>query len=283
MLSLVLKQHIESLLNASIISRNVLSGGDINDVYLIETEHEKLVLKVNVADRFPGMFEAEKVGLRLLSNTKTFLIPEVKAVGSDQNTAFLILEYIQPDENASNFSTGLGINLARLHQHHSNYFGLDIDNYIGSLPQYNNKKDTAADFYVEQRLIPQFKLAKENGYSFDHLERFYANIIDEIPNEPASLIHGDLWKGNFLIASDGMACLIDPAVCFASREMDIAMMHLFGGFSQTVFDSYNETYALPPAWKDRLAIWQLYYLLVHLNLFGRSYYHQVNTVIKRYS
>src|SRR5690606_24016845 len=101
--------------------------------------------------------------------------------------------------------------------------------------------------------------------------------------EAPALIHGDLWNGNYLIDDSGNPCLIDPAVCFASREMDLAMMQLFGGFSEEVFNVYNEAFPLAKGWKTRTHLWQLYYLLVHLNLFGSGYYNHVNTIIRKYS
>ncbi len=125
-------------------------------------------------------------------------------------------------------------------------------------------------------------MALQKGFSFSNIKRLYKNIYDEIPEESSSLIHGDLWNGNFMIDKNGMPALIDPAVSYASREMDIAMMHLFGGFDPILFETYNETYPLVNNWRDRLPLWQLYYLLVHLNLFGSSYYSRVKDVVDRY-
>ena len=111
----------------------------------------------------------------------------------------------------------------------------------------------------------------------------YSQISEEIPDEAPSLIHGDLWNGNYMVSNKGEPTLIDPAVAYAPREMDIAMMHLFGGFPQDVYSIYNEQFPLVENWKDRISLWQLYYLLVHLNLFGSSYLSQVKGIIKRYS
>jgi fructosamine-3-kinase len=126
-------------------------------------------------------------------------------------------------------------------------------------------------------------MAFDKGYEFKDLKRFYSNISDAIPNEAPSLIHGDLWNGNYLVSECGEPTLIDPAVAFAPREMDLAMMQLFGGFSSEVYLLYDERFPLPDQWKERIGIWQLYYLLVHLNLFGSGYYHQVHSIVKQYS
>ncbi len=229
------------------------------------------------------MFEAEARGLQLLKNTQTFRIPEVVSHGETEGQAFLLMEYIAPGPEKTNYATDFGHTLAQLHQHTAPVFGLDHNNYIGSLLQYNNSNTSAAEFYIENRLQPQLKLATEKGYVFHKLDGFYDNLQQEIPNEPPALLHGDLWNGNSLTDANGTPCLIDPAVCFASREMDLAMMQLFGGFSNEVFNAYNEAFPLEKKWKTRTDLWQLYYLLVHLNLFGSSYFNLVNNVLKKYS
>ena len=130
--------------------------------------------------------------------------------------------------------------------------------------------------------MPQFEMAQQKGYVFKDLEAFCHNILTEIPDEPSSLIHGDLWGGNFMVDNSGLPCLIDPSVSYAPREMDIAMMHLFGGFDTRVFEVYQEVFSMQNGWQDRIPLFQLYYLLVHLNLFGRSYYGQVKSIVDQY-
>lgn len=174
--------------------------------------------------------------------------------------------------------------LAKLHQVTQPTFGLDHDNYIGSLPQYNTSKtQKAAEFYIECRLEPQFRLAEKNGYSFKALDRFYKHLESHIPEEPPALIHGDLWGGNYMIIRKAEPALIDPAVAFAPREMDLAMMKLFGGFPPETFLHYQAHFPLEKNWKKRLEIWQLYYLLVHLNLFGAGYLSPVKRILKKFS
>jgi fructosamine-3-kinase len=270
--------------NLKFLNHKPLQGGDINDVFLVEADKGKFVIKVNDTSRFPKMFEAEAKGLLLLKNTKTFKIPEVINFGETENHSYLLLEYITPGTKNINFNKTFGNQLAELHQNTAPYFGLDHDNYIGSLTQKNDGILTnAANFYIKKRLLPQLELAGEKGFSFQDLNNFFKNIQNEIPDEPPALIHGDLWNGNYLVDATGNPCLIDPAVCFASREMDLAMMQLFGGFSDEVFQVYNDAYPLTKNWKIRTDLWQLYYLLVHLNLFGSGYYNQVNTIIRKYS
>ncbi len=126
-------------------------------------------------------------------------------------------------------------------------------------------------------------MASENGFSLGDLSGFYKNISEEIPQEPPALLHGDLWSGNYITNEEGLPCLIDPAVCYGPREMDLGMMKLFGGFPEEVFREYNASFPLQPGWEERIPLWQLYYLLVHLNIFGSSYLPQVKNIIKRFS
>src|SRR5690606_11457369 len=274
---------IEANLNLKIFSLTPLSGGDINDVFLMETKSGKLVIKVNSASAFPGMFEAEKVGLDALRNTNTIKIPEVFSVGSNNDITYLLLEYIPQGSERENFWRDFGEKMALLHQNTNKKFGFNNSNYIGSLPQSNEWCTLASEFYITQRLNPQFKMASVKGYSFKNLSAFYKKLEEIIPEESASLIHGDLWSGNYIIDNDGQACVIDPSVSYSHREMDIAMMHLFGGYSQLLFNTYNEIFPLKEEWKSRLGIWQLYYLLVHLHLFGSSYYRGVEKILKKYT
>ncbi|RFN59701.1 fructosamine kinase family protein [Marixanthomonas ophiurae] len=268
--------------NLNLLESTPLSGGDINDVFLLKCASKKYVVKTNDASKFPGMFEAEAEGLDLLRSSNSFKIPSVVKFGVIENTSYLLLEYILEGSASHIFWQQFAENLAILHKTTQPTFGLDHNNYIGSLPQYNGTQTSAADFYINQRLEPQFKMAKEQGFDFSKLDVFYKNIFSEIPNEPPSLLHGDLWGGNYLVSEDGNPTLIDPAVSFASREMDLAMMQLFGGFSEEVFSHYHSIFPLKNNWKQRVSLWQLYYLLVHLNLFGSSYLSRVQNIAKKY-
>lgn len=280
---------MESLI-AKILSKNgfqlqkhqALSGGDINAVYLADAE-TKLVVKINDKTRYPNIFSAEAKGLELLKSSKSFLIPEVIDTGEIDNHTYLLMTYIESGKPDKNFTIQFASDLAKMHRCTQDRFGLGYNNYIGSLPQFNSFFDDADEFYVTQRLEPQLKLAREKGYRFENLEVFYKNISIEIPNEKPSLIHGDLWAGNYLISQDGFPVLIDPAVSFACREMDLAMMKLFGRFDSAIFRIYNDIFPLGEDWEKRTDIWQLYYLLTHLNLFGSSYLDSTKTIIKRYS
>ena len=260
-----------------------LSGGDINAVYLLKCAQGDFVVKLHDTARFPNMFKAEANGLQLLRTSNSFEIPKILANGKEKGQSYLLLEYIVKGSESLRFWSFFAENLVKLHKNTQTDFGLDDDNYIGSLKQVNGSEKTSAEFYINQRLKPQLVLAHRNGFKFENLESFFLNISTEIPNEVPSLVHGDLWNGNYLVSEKGNPVLIDPAVAFAPREMDLAMMHLFGGFPQELFEEYHELFPLEKDWELRVPIFQLYYLLVHLNLFGRSYLPQVKAILRSFT
>lgn len=268
--------------NLEILATKALFGGDINKVYRLETDEGDYVVKYNDVQKFPGMFEAERKGLELLRQTNSFTIPKVTTHNRIENTAYLLMEYLPSGKKTDSFWQSFAKKLVKLHKTTSSSYGLEHDNYIGSLPQYNETHTYAAEFYILQRLEPQFRMAVENGFRFSNLESFYTVVSNEIPEEPSSLVHGDLWNGNYMVSINGKPVLIDPAVSFASREMDLAMMQLFGGFPAEVFEVYDENFPLEYDWQHRTSLWQLYYLVVHLNLFGAGYLHQVEAVLRKY-
>lgn len=260
-----------------------LGGGDINQVYLLETTTGKYVIKLNDAQKFPGMFTAEKEGLEELARPGIITVPQVLGVGEEAGTSYILLEHIASTRPAVDFSRKFGEKLASLHKTSRARFGFSSNNYIGSLPQYNRECETAAEFYITQRLVPQFKMAKDGGYSFGDLSAFYKNCEELIPKEPPALVHGDLWSGNYMVDKQGDPCLIDPAVAYAPREMDLGMMKLFGGFDDEIFEVYREHFPTVQGLEERIPLWQLYYLLVHLNIFGSSYKSRVTAILQGYS
>jgi len=269
--------------NLSLLDFKPLQGGDINSVYYWKCLSGNFVIKLNSATRFPEMFNKEAQGLQLLASSGSFKVPKVITFNTIEEYSYIILQYIIPGTKGSLFWEQFGQSLAQLHQITQDTFGLTHDNYIGSLPQYNNSEKLASEFYINQRLQPQFEMAGQRGYIFKELDVFLTTITSEIPNESPSLIHGDLWNGNYLVSEEGSPVLIDPAVCYGPREMDIAIMHLFGGFPSKVFSIYNEVFPLTKNWETRTSLWQLYYLLVHLNLFGAGYLPQVKQIVKQYT
>ncbi|GAB5401568.1 MAG: fructosamine kinase family protein [Aureisphaera sp.] len=276
-------EHIGSVLQSTVINATPLAGGDINTVTLLETSDGPFVLKQNEGANVADMFEKEALGLEVLSKSNSFRIPKVISTGTFAKTSYLLLEYISNSPKAIGFWEAFAMSLVKLHKTTHSKFGLRHDNYIGSLVQKNKQCDSSVDFFITQRLQPQFKSAHNKGFVFKNLDGLYQNTSKIIPDEPSSLIHGDLWNGNYLVSTMGQPTLIDPAVSFASREMDLAMMQLFGGFPDVVFSMYNEQFPILAEFESRVALWQLYYILVHLNIFGGSYLQQAKEIVSRYS
>ena len=276
------KKHLQDVLSVEAKQITSLTGGDINDVYKLSSADCNYVIKVNDASAFPNMFKLEAQGLAFIKASGSFIVPDVIDYGNFENLSYLILEYLETGPKNPDFNNIFDSQLAAMHQTSSSKFGFENDNYMGSLKQYNTSESTAIDFYINQRLEPQFKLAAENGYYFNSIELFYKEISQLIPSEKPALIHGDLWSGNYLINSKGGPSLIDPAVSFAPREMDIALMHLFGGFDVQIFEIYTTHFPLESGWEERLRLWQLYYILVHVNLFGGSYYNSAKAILRAY-
>ncbi|MBD3638129.1 MAG: fructosamine kinase family protein [Crocinitomicaceae bacterium] len=257
-----------------------LSGGDINQVYRVKDS----VYKINSKDDFPLMFEKEAEGLKALSNG--IRTPAVRDYGVFQDMQFLEIEHVEGGLKTNAFWRSFGESLAHLHSIKNDLFGFESSNYIGSLRQSNNHKDSWSDFLIEERLQPMIEMAVNSGevnyVEARVLEDFYSKIEEIYPQEKPTLIHGDLWGGNYICSENEEAVLIDPAVYYGHREMDIGMMHLFGGFDSRLFDAYNEILPLEKGWKNRLPVNQLYPLLVHVNLFGRSYWGQVKRILEQF-
>jgi fructosamine-3-kinase len=196
-----------------------------------------------------------------------------------------VLENIAPGPRRPDFDEQLGRALAALHRFGSPGFGLDHDNFIGRLPQSNTPASTWVDFYRERRLEPQLRLARESGLCSSAMARGFDRLFSVLaervgPVEPPARLHGDLWGGNLIVDETGAGCLIDPAAYGGHREVDLAMMRLFGGFGPAVFAAYHEAWPLQPDHEERVPLYQLYFLMVHVNLFGGSYLAQTEQALR---
>lgn len=284
---------IRGLWGESLTVRNVagVSGGDINEAAKITlSDGRTLFLKYN-PEPLPRLFEVEARGLALLREARAVRVPHVYAVrpSTEDHPAFLLMEWLPTGSSRTpDVMREFGRKLARLHQHTWESYGLDYDNYIGSLPQRNTPTRSWVEFYRGQRLGAQRELAKRLGRlpaereaKLERLMERLDELIDESSVRP-SLLHGDLWGGNYLV-SEGEAVLIDPAVYYGDREVELAFTELFGGFSREFYEGYSEVWPLDADYEERKALYQLYPLLVHLNLFGESYGAGVDRVLRRYA
>lgn len=270
-----LRRALEAALGAKTQEATPVSGGDINDAYRVVLEGQGPVFVKTHASAPPGMYEAEADGLRWLDEPKALRIPKVLAY-SDAKPAFLAIEWLNPGRPKSGFENALGQGLASLHRWGAPSFGHRQDNFIGRLPQDNRSNDTWASFYWQRRLEPQIRMAVDRGLLRDATQEACRALETRIADrtgapEPPARLHGDLWGGNLYVDADGEPCLVDPAVYGGHREIDLAMMRLFGGFGARVFDAYEEAFPLEPGARERVPLYQLYPLLVHVNLFGGGY------------
>lgn len=264
-----------------------VAGGDVNRALRVVLGDGR-VLFVKHRDGMPAdVYRAEGEGLAWLGQAKALRLPEVVAIGAGE-PAFLALEWIERGEPGPDRDERLGRGLAALHASGADTFGLPQDNWIASLPQPNAPCATWPEFYAQRRLAPLARRAVTAGLlpssTLDRVDRLADRLPDLCgPAEPPARLHGDLWGGNAMTGPAGEPVLIDPAVYGGHREMDLAMMRLFGGFSARVFAAYEEAFPLAPGHAERVALYQLYPLLVHVVLFGGGYAASFGQALLRYS
>jgi fructosamine-3-kinase len=231
------------------------------------------------------MFEAEAEGLAELKEAGAIRVPDVYDVGTDADGAYIEMERFNLDRGGSRDAAALGEQLAALHRHTADLHGWHRDNTIGMTPQHNPQTDDWVAFFREHRLKFQLDLAERNGYAgelqnlgnrlAERLEYFFEGY-DPAP----SLLHGDLWAGNWGVA-DGVPVIFDPAVYYGDRETDIAMTRLFGGFGAAFYREYERAWPLAAGSEERLELYKLYHVLNHLNLFGSGYLDQALSIMRR--
>lgn len=268
-----------------------VGGGSISHAALLETEKGKYFLKWNADERAKEMFVAEGYGLYTLAETKTFVVPDSHGTGigsGKKQDHWLLMDYLEKSQPTVSGWFEAGVKLAALHRHTKTeegktIFGFTYDNFIGQLKQSNRTHFSWSSFYAEERILPMTELARNSGaFEKKHVllaEKFCERIADIFPEEKPSLLHGDLWNGNFMFTTKGPA-VFDPAVYYGHREMDLAMTKLFGGFADDFYTGYCESFAPEKNWKQRTDYCNLYPLMVHLNLFGAGYLHDVLHILK---
>jgi len=283
-----LKHRIESAIEDKIVSQYSVSGGCINDAVIFTTISGKTYFVKSKNNSAKDMFLKEANGLTELSKANVIRVPKVIFAAEE----FIIIENITPQSKNKLFWEYFGRDLAKLHKFTNSKFGFYEDNYIGSTPQLNiakgNENLNWTEFYFNKRLLFQFKLAENKGYTGEEFRTAFFQLENKIHlilkdcNAIPSLLHGDLWSGNFIIDETGNACLIDPAVYYGHREADLAMTKLFGGFDKRFYSAYNEELPLCAGYEYRENIYKLYHVLNHLNLFGSVYYNQAVNLMKYY-
>jgi protein-ribulosamine 3-kinase len=251
-----------------------VSGGDINAAWRLATTSGELFIKTGPSSA-EEMFAAEADGLAELAKPGAVRVPRVIATGKCEERAFLALEWLRLEAAGPKVEHLMGIQLAELHRRTKDRHGWHRDNTIGLTAQSNPWEESWVDFYREHRLTFQLRLAADNGFGGDLQDRG-SRLLNRLPiyfdrsETPASLLHGDLWGGNWG-CSHGQPVMFDPAVYYGDRETDIAMTRLFGGFGSAFYDAYESAWPLPDGHNERSHLYQLYHVLNHLNLFGGAY------------
>lgn len=263
-------------------------GGCINETSRLVLESGRILFIKENATAPDDMFPEEARGLEALIRAFPLKVPRPLAWGRAGRRSFLILENVENAPKKEDFWESFGRALAEMHgRKDSSLFGFDSDNYIGSTRQVNGTMESWTAFFGEKRLLFQAELAVKKGQASSSLVGQIESICRKLPEilpEPdhPSLLHGDLWSGNFMVGEDGSAVLIDPAVYYGHREADLAMTGLFGGFSPVFYRSYEEVNPLVPGYPARKDLYNLYHMLNHLNLFGSSYAGSVRSIISAY-
>lgn len=285
-----LRDHLERHLDTEIEACAAVRGGSIANSCRLETSGASFFLKYgkgDVAETFAG----EVAGLHALREAcETLMIPEV--VESQEATGdvpgYLLMQWINAGRLGRRFWENFGRGLAEMHRVTHDQYGFERSNHIGRLPQKNEWMDDWPTFYRHRRLEPQVARARESGRWASEwdaaLDELYLRLPEYLPaRPPASILHGDLWKGNFMVTATGEPALIDPATYYGHREADLAMTELFGGYDDRFYRAYRDAWPLEDGYEVRKDIYNLYHLVNHLNHFGESYAGAVAKILDRVS
>ncbi|NQZ78968.1 MAG: fructosamine kinase family protein [Ekhidna sp.] len=258
----ILSKHFTS---STLVSVATVCGGCINNTAKLITSNGTCFLKWNNSS-LEKMLECEKRGLETLSKNTNLLVPKILGYGTIDSYAYLLLEWIDKGSSSTRFWNQFGEGLAELHQVSNESFGLLYDNFIGSLPQRNTQSEDWSSFFTNTRLKPLVDRATSNNLmttqTANAFEKLYTKLKNLIPDEPPSLIHGDLWSGNYIVSTDHKAAIFDPAIHYGHRETELAFTTLFGGFDSKFYDAYQATFPLERGFQERFDIHNLYPLMV---------------------
>lgn len=284
-------QFIESILfqnlgyQAEMLDFQFFYGGNFNLAVKVKVTEGNYFIKWNQGDH-DGMFESEAKSLQLLHSQGILSIPKIINYGKILDKEYLMMEFLEAGFQQANYWEDFGQKLALLHQQTNTRFGLDFNNYIGALPQSNEWMDNGVDFFIEKRLKIQVgkalyerRITPELG---DKFEALFEKIPSLIPNHAPSLLHGDLWSGNVMTDAQGLVALVDPACYYGLREAELAFTTMFGGFEDTFYQAYSEVMPIEKGFAERIPLYNLYPLMVHVNLFGGGYLHAVEKILKRF-
>lgn len=271
--------------NSKLLAVKKITGGSINEAYYVKTEQGEYFMKHH-ANSGKGFFKSEAIGLRIIKETDTISVPNYLSYSDSPGEAFLLMEWIEgvksPDTEIK-----LGRNLAKLHQNFGSMHGFGNSTYIGILNQPNALRPNWLAYFGEYRLGHHVKDAINKGILTGARKTKFLKLLDQLDKwiptfvEP-SFLHGDLYGGNWLVGRAGEPYLVDPSFFYGDRHLELAFTELFGGFTKEFYDSYKETFPLNENYEEIKPIYQLYYLLVHLIMFGEVYGKQIDDILNRY-
>jgi fructosamine-3-kinase len=282
-------QHLEQQITQTtgssfhLDSNQSVGGGCINSAFKATDNERSYFIKTNSA-RYADMFEAEARALYEMAASKTVRVPEPVCFGEYGGQCYVVMEYLELGGRAD--MAGLGRKLADMHRVTADRFGWHIDNTIGTTPQPNTQSDDWVEFWREQRLGFQLETAARNGYGGE-LQRLGERLLADMPalfinhNPQPSMLHGDLWGGNYGALRDGTPVIFDPALYYGDREADLAMTTLFGGFGGQFYAAYNEAWSLDEGYEVRKTFYNIYHIINHMNMFGGGYHGQAISMIER--
>lgn len=252
-----------------------IGGGCINSAFCMEGGGEKYFIKLNQADKL-DMFQAESDGLQELQKAEAIRVPKPICSGVSQSQSYIVMEYIPSGGGKKNVMQAFGQQFVNLHRCTQENFGWVRNNTIGATTQINDPCEDWLEFWRKHRLGFQLDLAAHNRASsgllrkgeqlLSDMESFFSGYAPT-----PSLLHGDLWSGNYSISDAGEPVIFDPAVYFGDREADLAMTELFGGFSADFYAAYNDAWPIDPGYKVRKTFYNLYHIINHFNMFGGGY------------
>lgn len=280
-----LSSTLTDLLGTRVTSLAPVRGGDINIAYEVALDDGRRVFVKANASGPPDLFTREAEGIAWLASATSLRLPRVLATSADP--PLLCLEWIASAPPERDHDARLGRGLAELHTHREDTAGLDRDNYIATISQDNTPTAPWPRFYAERRILPIVRSLRDLGRFthgqaavFDALAARFDRLL--ATGEPCGRLHGDLWGGNTMTDERGAPCLVDPAVYAGHREVDLAMMQLFGGFDRDVFAAYQEVAPLEPGAAERVPLYQLWPVLVHARLFAGSYVDRAVRTARQY-
>ena len=279
-----IEKQLQDILGESVqlSAPQAIGGGSINQSCRVSCGQQSWFVKLNRAERL-DMFVAEAEGLKALDEAGSLCIPQPLCWGQDGQQAWLVTDYLEL--GGSGDTVALAEGLASVHRIQSAHFGWHRDNTIGSTPQINKQEDDWLTFWREHRLAYQLQLAARNGAAGRTLKTG-EQVLEQLPalldghHPEVSLLHGDLWSGNYAFTRDGLPTIFDPAVYFGDRETDLAMTELFGGFSRDFYAAYRNAWPLESGYPLRKTLYNLYHVLNHFNLFGGGYLSQAHGMME---